>query len=197
MSDFSKRIELAQHFEKCCLAYFKGRGIDYTVNGSEKTHAELVEKFRNDDSLRARQIRFTPDTMVYMDGNLCYFEAKAGQAIEKAAYLTYLHIAQQIPVVVMLWAKNNDVRWQFCQSIQFRDSHSVVANFGSRAHPVDSDGWIAPRAGHGFAGGGSGTPYKEVVMSSMNLVRDFWEVVRMISPELLARPDKRRWGGGM
>jgi hypothetical protein len=198
MSGFAKRLELSQHFEKCCLAYFKGRGIDYTVNGSEHTHAELVKRFRDDDSLRARQVRFTPDTMVYMEGNLCYFEAKAGQTIEKAAYLTYLHIIHHaMPVVVMLWAKNGLVKWQFCERIRFLSSADIVAKHGQYAHPIDAEGWIVPRMGHGFAGNGSGTPYREVQLSSMNTVRDFWQVLIEAAPHLIPRPDMGRFGGGI
>lgn len=54
-----------------------------------------------------------------------------------------------------------------------------------------------PRQGHGFAGNGSGPPYREVSLASMNKVRDFWAVVFRVSPALLARPDSARLGGGL
>lgn len=198
MSGFARRIQQSTQFEHCCLAYFKARGMDCTVNGSEHTHAPLVDKFRRDDSLRARLVRFTPDTMVFMDGNLCYFEAKAGQSIEKAAYLTYCHIEKHImPVVVVLWTKNGAVKWQFCSQIQFKPSLVVVEKYGDRAHPIDIDGWISPRNGHGFAGNGSGTPYREVQLSSMKAIEDFWPVLLSNAPEVVPRPDGGRFGGGV
>lgn len=195
---FEQRLALSEYFEKCCLAFFKEAKIDCTINGSEHTHRELIEKFRNDDSPRAKMIRFTPDTMVYMDGNLCYFEAKAGKNIEKDAYVTYHRIHKTVmPVILMMWCPNGKVKWQFVDQIQFVDSRSVVAKYVNKAHPIDADGWINPRLGHGNAGRGSGTAYKEVLFSSMKSVIGFWESVCRQSPELLNRPSTQRFGGGL
>lgn len=198
MSGFARRSTRSIQFERACLAYFKAKGLDCTVNGSEHTHTHLVEKFRRDDSLRARMVRFTPDAMVCMDGNICYFEAKAGQSIEKAAYLTYCHIEKHImPVVVVSWTKNGAIKWQFCSKIQFKPSQEVVKKHGDFAHPIDPDGWISPRVGHGFAGNGSGTPYREVELSSMNTITDFWPVLLSNAPEVIPPPDGGRFGGGV
>ena len=146
-------------------------------NGTEHTHPDYVDAIRNKEDPGSLMVRFAPDGIALTTKRTIYWEAKSGNNLERFAYETYMNY-YAMGVAVMVFVRRNDgcVYWQWVQCIGFVPSCDVIGrHLPDRRHPLDEDDWICPRMGHGYAGSGSGTAYREIDFSSLNQVED-WHV---------------------
>ena len=174
---FAQRLEVAKSFEMEVERYLCGRTSLVAKNGTEHTHPDFTDKIRFNSGRGAKFVRFAPDG-VYLStcGSVIHWEAKAGKHIEKDAYETYMAY-NQMGCTVILFVRAERVYCQRVERVGFIPSIDVVGKFApARRHPIDEDDWICPRGGHGYAGTGSGTPYREIDLSSMRVVSDFDQV---------------------
>lgn len=151
-----------------------GRTTLVAKNGTEHTHPAFTDRIRRNSDAGAKFVRFAPDG-VYLStcGSVVHWEAKAGKNIEKDAYETYMAY-HQMGCTVILFVKCERVYYQRVERVGFMPSTEVVGRYPpAKRHPICEDDWIHPRRGHGYAGLGSGTPYKEIDPSSLIWVRDF------------------------
>lgn len=177
---FQDRIRLAEAFEKEVEAYLQARQAVLSVakNGTEHTHPKFVDMLRRNADAGAKFVRFAPDgVFLQANGRVIHWEAKAGKHIEKDAYETYMAYSS-FGCRVAVFVKNSDmagrVYWQFVEKIGFIPSVEVVGKFPpNRRHPIDAEDWICPRSGHGYAGRGSGTPYREIDFGSLQVITDW------------------------
>lgn len=176
---FTERLSTAKEFEEAAEAYCLAKSDAVAKNGTEHTHPAFVELLRKNDSPQSKLIRFAPDGVLLRAGGVIHWEAKASINIERDAYeVYYRYFEMGCKVLVFIQDKQANAYCQWIEKIGFIPSIAVVGKFGPRAHPIDEDDWICPRKGHGYAGGGSGTSYKEVDLSSLKPLPDFYEVVR-------------------
>lgn len=181
MSNFNSRIAAGAKFEddveRFCCEMFNS----VARNGTEHTHPVFVELLRRNNSEASKFVRFAPDgVMLSANGSVFHWEAKASKAIEKDAYDTYLKYTTMGCNVLMFVKnpKNKIVYWQRVERVGFIPSAVVVGGFPeNKRHPIDDDDWLCPRNGHGNAGFGSGTPYREIDFGSLKPIPDFNAVV--------------------
>lgn len=173
---FNERIAIGVQFENDVEAYCARKFISVAKNGTEHTHPEFVSGLRSNNSVTSKLIRFAPDGIVlHKDSNIYHWEAKASDKIEKDAYETYMKYVD-IGHNVILFAKQfHNVYLKMINKIVLIDGNTTVNKFShNRRHPV-VDKWIYPRNGHGNAGNGSGTPYREIDIDSMSFIKDFYK----------------------
>lgn len=168
-------MSVGEQFENDVESYCQRKFLSVAKNGTEHTHPEFVDGLRSNDSITSKLIRFAPDGIVLnKDETVYHWEAKASDKIERDAYETYMKYID-IGHKVILFAKNNTaVYLRLIEHVILVDGNVTVECFNpEKRHPVD-DKWIYPRRGHGYAGRGSGTPYRVIDLSSMNIIDDFY-----------------------
>lgn len=171
---FAHRLEAAKSFELEVEHYLSTRGGMVAKNGTEHTHPAFTKNIRFNADPGAKFVRFAPDG-VYLStsGSVIHWEAKAGKNVEKDAYETYMAY-HKMGCTVVLFVRSRGVYYGLIESIRFVPSEDVVGQYAEdRRHPICEHGWIHPRRGHGYAGSGSGTPYKEIEIGSLCLLSDF------------------------
>lgn len=175
---FVDRIKTAGAFENSVEAFCREKFISVAKNGTEHTHPQFVVDLRRRNDRGSKLVRFAPDGVALQTCGVWHWEAKAGKHIEKDAYETYMaYRGMGARLLVFLRHPDGTVYYQEVQRIGFVPSINVVGKFPvDRRHPIDEDDWICPRMGHGYAGSGSGTAYKEVDFSSLTLIADFASV---------------------
>lgn len=175
---FAERLSVAKAFEDKLHGYLAGRCISVAKNGTEHTHPDFVALLRAKNDLQSKLIRFAPDGVALVrTGGVVHWEAKSGKHIEKDAYETYLRYHDMgCRIVLFVRHPVGRVFWQWVERVGFIPSIDVVSQFPpDKRHPIDDEDWMWPRRGHGYAGAGSGTPYREVDFSSMIEIKDFYE----------------------
>ena len=73
--------------------------------------------------------------------------------------------------VILFVRYGGEAYWQDIERVGLIDGHETVACYPeARRFPVDEEGWIKPRSKPGFQGSVvmSGTPYREIDLSTMN-----------------------------
>lgn len=177
---FQARLSKAVQFENDVEAFLRGRSgiLSVAKNGTEHTHPGFVQLLRTRDDLGAILVRHEPDGVALTQAGVWEWEAKASINIEKLAYQTYM-AHQAIGHRVLLFVRSGvDVYWQDVEKIEFVPSENVVGQYpAEKRHPIDADGWICPRLGSGYAGAGSGTPYKVIDLKSMRVIDDFYSAM--------------------
>jgi len=174
---FADRLSGAKQFEVDVESYLNSRKSmsAVAVNGTEHTHPDFVDRLRRNNSTESKFVRFAPDGVcLSASGTVTHWEAKASKNIEKDAYETYMKYSDMgCSVVIFAKHPSGIVYCQYVHAVGFIPSSDVVGKYGSRGHPIDECDWICPRMGHGDAGRGSGTSYREIDFLSMNEVVDF------------------------
>lgn len=184
---FAERIRIAERFEREVECYLHGREAVQSVakNGTEHTHPDFVALLRSNGSPGSKFVRFAPDgVFLQANGRVVHWEAKSGKSMERDAYQTYMAYHDMgCQVAVFIRHPSSEVFWQFVEMIGFIPSDMVVSQFPpSRRHPIDEDDWICPRSGHGYAGRGSGTPYREIDFGSLNKIEGFYQSIKSRLP---------------
>jgi len=177
---FEQRIEVAQAFEQDVESFCKNKFVSVAKNGTEHTHPEFVDKIRRNTDRGSKLVRFAPDGVALTVRGVVHWEAKASEYLEKDAYETYMAYFGMGARVMLFVRRRNPlaVYWQYVERVGFIPSVDVVAPYAPhKRHPIDAEDWICPRNGHGFAGAGSGTPYKQIDFESMKLIPDFYAAV--------------------
>lgn len=172
---FAERKSQGEQFELAVEDYLHRFAKLVAKNGTEHTHPEFSKAIICLEDRAAKAVRFAPDGVALLnDERLIHWEAKIGENLERSAYEAYLGYAQMgCRVVLFVQRSVSQVYWQDVRRIEFVPSEDVVGKFPeSLRHPV-IDGWISPRLGHGNAGRGSGTAYKQIDFDSMNRIGDW------------------------
>lgn len=158
-------------------------------NGSEDTHTGFVDEIRHLTDPASKALRFQTDGVARTRTKSFEWEVKTAidqgtyVNIEKDAYTAYMN-RQKLGIEVRLYVRRYyrgkpQVYWQYIENVQFIDSYYIVnALPHEMRHPIDEDGWICPRDGSGYAGKGSGTPYKRIDLTKMIPIPDFYEEQR-------------------
>lgn len=177
---FEQRLKQAKAFEMDVEAFCRHKFVAVAKNGTEHTHPDFVDLLRRRSDSGSKLVRFAPDGVALQVGGLWHWEAKASQNIERDAYETYMayHDMGAKLLVFVRSPQTGQVYWQRIERIGFIPSELVVVRYRpERRHPIDEDDWICPRQGHGFAGTGSGTPYKEIDFDSLISIPDFYQII--------------------
>jgi hypothetical protein len=173
---FKDRLIIAREFEEAVERFCRAVSITVAKNGTEHTHPEFVRQLRTLNDPGAKFVRFAPDGVMLTARGVIHWEAKASKALERDAYETYMRY-HAMGCAVRLFVRRPDdgvVFSQLVHQVGFIPSCDVVGQFHpSRRHPIDADDWICPRGGSGYAGAGSGTPYREFDFGSMRVINDF------------------------
>jgi hypothetical protein len=180
-TNFERRLGRAEQFEREVEAYCQRSGKVEAVarNGTEHTHPDFVRLLRNRIDDGSKFVRFAPDGVaLFKERGVIHWEAKASINIERDAYLTYMAY-NKLGARVLVFIKpssSSAVYYNYIERVQFTPSEEVVGRIRNvaRRHPIDKDGWMCPRQGHGQAGNGSGTPYKEIDLTSLIQLSDFY-----------------------
>ncbi len=175
LETFNGRLKIGEIFENEIEAYFLDKKVISAKNGTEHTHPDFVNSLRNNKTDGAKMIRFEPDGIASIKNDVICWEAKCGKHLERDAYETYMKYNSIGKRIIMFLKIGEEVKWQYVDKISFIDSYEIVNKFPDNPHPV-KDGWIYPRLGNNI-GGGSGTPYREVDILSLenNIVWNTWK----------------------
>lgn len=173
---FSDRLIVAKHFEDAVERFCKTFSVSVAKNGTEHTHPDFVAHLRSLNDNGSKFVRFAPDGVMLTGSGVIHWEAKASKALERDAYETYMRYHNMGCAVRIFVQRPGDklVFSQWVNEMGFVPSVDVVGKFQpSRRHPIDSDDWICPRSGSGYAGSGSGTPYREIDFDSLRCIENF------------------------
>lgn len=174
---FEMRCEKGSKWAAEVKAILEERGHSVVPMGAEHIAPKVQQALTrmDDPDPTAMFVRFLPDCfLVHGTREDAYFiDAKCGSSIEKEAYSAYMLLANSgLNVYVMIKYGGNI----YCVSVDelpFKDSQEHVQQYPN-PHPVDEDGWIAPRLrpdarawakSHPNA---SGTRYKEIDFSRLH-----------------------------
>jgi len=172
---FETRISMATKFELEVEQYCRRVSVMAAKNGTEHTHPDFVNNIRTNNAETAKLIRYAPDGILLTnEQDVYHWEAKCSDKIEKDAYKTYIKYTQ-IGHRVLLFCKSRGIVYcNFVENIALVDGAETVKKYPqSMRHPVKNK-WIYPRLGHGNSGTGSGTPYREIELSSLKIIKNFY-----------------------
>jgi len=188
---FNYRLSPSTDFQHDVAEYIQlqSNTVSVTRNGSEDTHTEFVDSIRHLTDPTSKALRYAPDGMAHTRNEVFEYEVKTAidngtyANIEKDAYLNYMNrhnLGVKLRLYVRVYRYSKPiVYWHYIENIQFIDSKYIVNQFPEKMQlPIDGEGWICPRAGHGYVGKGSGTPYKRIDLTKMIPIPDFYEEQR-------------------
>lgn len=171
---YNDRKERGNQFENEVAAYLERTGYTVTRCGVEETHNdEFLRLAVNNAAPLARFVRNQPDGYaINRSGVILAWDAKIGLNISRDAWEAYQHVNLIGPVFVFFKTVNNVLTGEI-KSIELEHGDETTAAFGTSAYPRDRDGWICPRLSGRMYGGGSGSPYKQVKVKSLDPVTDW------------------------
>lgn len=150
------------------------RVIAVCANGTEHTHSDFVSLLHCNFSDAAKFVRFAPDGVFLTTcREVIHYDSKASKYIEKDAYETYLKYKQCGCRVLLFVKHENRIFVQDVERIRLLHGSVTVEPYSiERRWPVGEDGWIYPKLKKNFRastnpGLASGTPYREIDLSSM------------------------------
>lgn len=180
---FSERIKLAEEFQQSLFNKIKELGFYVAINGTEHTHPDYVRLIQGSIDQTSLSIRFQPDGVACI-GRIprsFYVEAKNSRFIERTAYEQYYKLHESGSLVVVVFGKL-DWKWNFIEDIKLVSASETSSKY-TDPFPI-IDGWICPRKdGRWYSGlkesysRASGTPYREIMKSSLNNWCDFKKTV--------------------
>lgn len=194
---FENRLNPSTDFQADVTEYLRTLPdiVDVTRNGSEDTHVGFVDGIRHLTDPASKALRFQTDGVARTKSKVFEWEVKTAidqrthVNIEKDAYSNYM-TRQKLGIEVRLYVRRYmrgkpQVYWQYIENVQFIDSHYIVNGLPYEMRfPIDSEGWICPRDGHGNVGAGSGTPYRRIDLTKMVPIPDFYEEQRDLFADL-------------
>jgi len=184
--NFHDRMAISEVFAGQCVRYFESNRMRCAEWGDSGALDGMPVDMR---VKLPRVIRYQPDFFVtghhpLFTGPCFGVDAKSGSelrycTIEKSAYVTYMEIDQSMAIYVMtdrIWVKQaRSVGAIRVRDIQWMSSADIVERYrfaGCPRYPIDRDGWIVPP---GKSASASGTPYKGIMSSAMNVICTFKE----------------------
>ncbi len=175
---FEKRLQKGNEWAEKVQQIIEGRGWKTVPMGAENLAPDIhkaLSGMKNPDPT-ASFVRYLPDGFAVNVGKeqAFFFDAKAGNSIQKEAYEAYLAFAGKNRRVFVFIEAGGKTYCVPVQELKFQNSHEVVAGYPMPL-PVDGDGWIAPRLlpfGHYLSWKNrfpqaSGTPYRRFDLVAM------------------------------
>ena len=170
---YNERKQQGNEFESEVVEYLERNGYAVSKRGVEHSEELFLARIRWDNQPLAKFVKNAPDGLaVNRAGVLFAWDAKRGLNVARDAWEAYQHIAR-IGAVFLIFKSGTQVLSGEIKSIELEHGDDTTAGFGSSAHPRDRDGWICPRQGSNWNGGGSGSPYRKVSIATLDPVLDF------------------------
>jgi len=191
---FIDRLAKAEAFEAKLKPKLEEMGLVVAPNASERTHGAFMDELRGSRDPSALALRFLPDFVAHTQENppllVLYIDAKAAKNIERDAYEQYLRLTT-IGYKIVLIFEPYKWAWNLVQEIGLRRGEVTVSQYRPERRLPVKDGWITPRGDRLWDSllrasnpQASGTPYREVLRSSLHPWNEFYS--RLLRPQQLA-----------
>lgn len=176
MNGFHNRSqEKAKPFQDELFTSLTGLGFTVATNGTEHTNPTFTARLHRSTDQTSLAVRYQPDGVACI-GNTprsFYVEAKAGNSIEREAWIQYGKLTAAGNIVVIVFNVGGKA-FNFYENIKLLDGQETVNKFpADKRFPV-IDGWVYPRLSERWNGDvkytaqqASGTPYREVDTGSL------------------------------